>query len=267
MKLSLIKYLLACALFCVFSVVSFAQVLPVESEIILDRKLNIIELPNPKFKDTPHIQGIISIRITFQADGKIGEVSPVSSLTNEVTEAVIEAAKKIKFEPQIKNGKPTNLTKVLQYVFSWEYWGWKNNPEKTLDETKISQTLPLSLSYKNVRIIEKPVPDISDEIKNLKGTLHLIDMIMLRVEFLENGEIGKVVPVSSLPYGLTEVAIAAAKKIKFEPATKNGIPKSVTKSVQYFYDWDSGWRNTTNTNVESSEKDKEDKSPQLENLK
>jgi hypothetical protein len=37
----------------------------------------------------------------------------------------------------------------------------------------------------------------------------------------------------NLPYGLTEQAMEAARKMRFEPAMKNGIPYSVTKLVEY----------------------------------
>ena len=64
---------------------------------------------------------------------------------------------------------------------------------------------------------------------NVQGSVNL------RVVFLANGGIGSVIPASSLPYGLTEQAIAAAKKITFLPARKNGKKVSITKLVQYTF--------------------------------
>ena len=58
-------------------------------------------------------------------------------------------------------------------------------------------------------------------------------VVRLRVTFLASGEIGTVTPVTGLPYGLTEQAIAAARQIKFTPAMRNGVPMSVTKLVEY----------------------------------
>jgi TonB family protein len=55
--------------------------------------------------------------------------------------------------------------------------------------------------------------------------------VRLRVTFLDSGEIGSVIPVTGLPYGLTEQAIAAARGIKFEPQMKNGVAVIVTKLV------------------------------------
>lgn len=59
--------------------------------------------------------------------------------------------------------------------------------------------------------------------------------VTLRVVFLANGGIGSVTPVTSLPYGLTEQAIAAAKKITFLPARRNGKKYNVVKQVQYSF--------------------------------
>ncbi len=65
---------------------------------------------------------------------------------------------------------------------------------------------------------------------NVQGT------VTLKVTFLADGKIGDISVVSGLPYGLNEAAISAAKKITFTPATKKGIPVTVTKNVQYKYE-------------------------------
>ena len=57
--------------------------------------------------------------------------------------------------------------------------------------------------------------------------------VMLRVTLLANGTIGSVTPVSTLPFGLTEAAIAAAREVEFEPAKVNGVPQTVSKAFQY----------------------------------
>ncbi|CAN5367190.1 hypothetical protein BH10ACI1_BH10ACI1_22780 [soil metagenome] len=82
---------------------------------------------------------------------------------------------------------------------------------------------------KSVTITSKPKPRYTDAARqnNVQGT------VTLRVTFNANGTIGSVSPVNSLPYGLTEQAISAAKQIQFEPAMRNGQAYSVTKQVQY----------------------------------
>jgi hypothetical protein len=98
---------------------------------------------------------------------------------------------------------------------------------------------------KPLRILEKPNPKLPEN----HGTLDEQGSITLRVEFLANGQIGKVIPVSSLPY-LIEYAIEAAKKIKFQPEVKNGNSVTIFKQIQYSYTY-GGWMDSFNQ-IESS---------------
>ena len=100
--------------------------------------------------------------------------------------------------------------------------------------------LVLSQESKSVNILGQPTPQLTEEQR--KTTIEAQGTITLRVEFLANGQIGKIVPVSSLPFGLTDNAIEAAKKIKFEPAIINGVPVAVFKTVQYSFIF--GWNQT-----------------------
>jgi TonB family protein len=82
-----------------------------------------------------------------------------------------------------------------------------------------------------VRILSKPRPTYTVEARKNGVT----GSIKLRVSFLASGTIGDVISVNTLPDGLTESAIEAAKGIKFQPATKNGTPLTVTKLVEYSF--------------------------------
>lgn len=81
-----------------------------------------------------------------------------------------------------------------------------------------------------VRIISKPRADFTEEARKNNFTS---GTVRVKVTFLASGQIGSVVAIGSLPYGLTEKAIAAAKGIKFEPAKRDGVPYSVTNQVEY----------------------------------
>jgi TonB family protein len=81
----------------------------------------------------------------------------------------------------------------------------------------------------NVKILSKPRANYTDEARqhNTQGNVEL------RLTFLASGQIGSITPISGLPYGLTEQAIAAARGIKFTPATKDGTPYTKQMTVQY----------------------------------
>ena len=59
--------------------------------------------------------------------------------------------------------------------------------------------------------------------------------IRLLVAFSEDGTIKHVLALNSLGFGLDEEAIDAAKDIKFEPATKDGRPVTVVKTIEYTF--------------------------------
>lgn len=82
----------------------------------------------------------------------------------------------------------------------------------------------------NVRILHKPKPAGPDQ---SNGSVCIQGTVILRIEFLKSGEIGEIIPVKSLPYGLTENSITSAKKIRFKPARKNGKAITVFRQVEF----------------------------------
>ena len=81
-----------------------------------------------------------------------------------------------------------------------------------------------------VKILEKPRAAYP---KN--GTVCFQGIVRLKVAFLSTGEIGTITPVTQLPHGATENAIAAAKRIKFLPAMKDGKPVTKTFTVDFSF--------------------------------
>jgi TonB family protein len=82
-----------------------------------------------------------------------------------------------------------------------------------------------------LRILSKSTAQYTDEARK-NGTS---GTVKLRVIFLASGAIGEITPMSELPDGLTENAVAAARGIKFQPATENGTPLTVTKTIEYSF--------------------------------
>ncbi len=79
------------------------------------------------------------------------------------------------------------------------------------------------------KILFKPKATYTDAARtnNVQGS------VTLKITLMANGSVGSITPVTRLPYGLTEQAIAAARQIKFEPKKINGQPVSVTVTFQY----------------------------------
>ena len=79
------------------------------------------------------------------------------------------------------------------------------------------------------RILSKPEPQYTEEARKnqITGT------VVLKVVFASNGSVTNIRTVSGLPNGLTERAIAAARQIKFVPATKDGHQVSMWMQLEY----------------------------------
>jgi TonB family protein len=79
------------------------------------------------------------------------------------------------------------------------------------------------------RVLEKPEPTYTEAARKnqITGT------VVLRAVFSSGGQVTNIHAVSGLPDGLTERAIAAAKNIRFVPATKDGHPVSMWMELQY----------------------------------
>ena len=80
-----------------------------------------------------------------------------------------------------------------------------------------------------LNITSKPRAQYTDAARNqnVQGT------VILRMTFSKDGSIGDIKVIHGLGFGLTEQAIAAAKQIVFHPKQINGVPVSVTKTVEY----------------------------------
>ncbi len=78
-----------------------------------------------------------------------------------------------------------------------------------------------------VMILSKPAARYPDNTIEVRGT------VRLRVQFLKSGEIGEIRVITSLPQGLTESAINAARHIRFRPKRQNGKDVTAFLIVEY----------------------------------
>jgi TonB family protein len=79
------------------------------------------------------------------------------------------------------------------------------------------------------RVISKPEPQYTEEARRAQIT----GTVILRVVFSRTGQVTNIRPVQSLSGGLTEKAIAAARQIRFVPATRNGQAVSMYMQLEY----------------------------------
>lgn len=233
---------------------------------LLNRDVVLTETPQPVYTNAARensVEGTITARVTFKADGTIGKIFLVTLLPNGLNQKAIEAAKKIKFLPALKNNVPITVVREIKFNFTLTNGVGKGFGsgygdgigsgrgkgsgtgsgsgdgagiglgDDDGDEVtpKIIKSKPPVVETKTLLILSKPYANYTDAARqnNIQGT------VILRVTFNANGTIGEVTPISTLPFGLTEQAISAAKRMRFQPAMKNGVPYTVTKQVPYTF--------------------------------
>jgi TonB family protein len=83
--------------------------------------LKILTKPRPKYTDIArqdNTQGTIIIAVLFGANGTIQQVLPLKRLGDGLDEEAVKAARGIKFEPMMRDGKPVAVVKQIEYTFS-----------------------------------------------------------------------------------------------------------------------------------------------------
>ena len=160
------------------------------------------------------IQGTVVLSVVFGVDGQIGYVRVIQGLPYGLTENAIAAANKIRFEPAMKDGRPVSVRGSLEFTFNIS-----KDPVELMDSS-----LRPTILYREKAQYTKEAKD-----NKVEGT------VVLSVVFGADGQIGDVKVIRGLPDGLTQKAIEAASKIRFEPAMKDGQPVSVRGNLEYSF--------------------------------
>src|SRR5262249_60720080 len=66
-----------------------------------------------------NVEGIVVLDVVFGADRQIGDIKVVRGLPHGLTENAITAAKKIRFEPAVKDGQLVSVRGTLEFNFSF----------------------------------------------------------------------------------------------------------------------------------------------------
>lgn len=79
------------------------------------------------------------------------------------------------------------------------------------------------------RVLAKPEPQYTEEARRNA----IVGSVVLRAVFSRTGEVTNIRAIQALPFGLTERAIAAARLIRFRPATRDGRAVNVYMQLEY----------------------------------
>lgn len=175
------------------------------------------------------LEGIVTLDAVFAADGNITNIQVFSGLPDGLTESAIEAAKKIRFNPATKDGKPVSVRGKMEFYFKLYKSGADSTSKQ--DGSTASETVNVMTASLRPKITYREQADYTQEAreKNVVGN------VVLSVVFGADGNIRAIRVESGLPYGLTEEAIRAARATRFEPAMKDGKPVSVRGTLEFHF--------------------------------
>lgn len=83
--------------------------------------LRIISKPRASYTDSArqnNVQGTITIAVLFGASGRVEMLLLLKGIDPGLDQNAVAAARQIRFEPQMKDGKPVSVVKIIQYSFS-----------------------------------------------------------------------------------------------------------------------------------------------------
>jgi TonB family protein len=166
------------------------------------------------------VEGTVVLGVVFGVDGQISDIRVIRGLPHGLTENAIIAAKKIRFEPAMKDGRPVSVRGNIEFSFNLY-----KDPTQYKDPIQ-----PMDASLRPT-ILYKEKAQYTQEAKDNKveGT------VVLSVVFGADGQIGDIRVIRGLPHGLTQKAIEATSKIRFEPAMKDGQPVSVRGALEFSF--------------------------------
>ena len=89
-----------------------------EEEIVTTKeattRLRMLHKPPPNFSGT-RAAGTGSLRAVFSADGTVKHILVIRKVDPEFDRACILAAKRIQFEPAVKDGRPVSMILEVEY--------------------------------------------------------------------------------------------------------------------------------------------------------
>jgi TonB family protein len=161
-----------------------------------------------------NVEGTVVLNAVFGVDGQIGEIEVIRGLPYGLTESAIEAAKKIRFNPALKDGQPAPVRGNLEFSFNLRS-----------DQTRATK------QYLRSTIMYAPYTQEAKDNK-VEGS------VLLDVVFGADDQIGEIKVIRGLPYGLTESAIEEAKKIRFKLGPRDAQSAPVHGMIEFVFSLD-----------------------------
>ncbi|MEM7353799.1 MAG: energy transducer TonB [Acidobacteriota bacterium] len=170
--------------------------------------------PSPDYPATAQRDGLIGM-VVVEADiddtGTVTDTRVVRGNAAALDLAAIEALQSWRFEPALQDGTPV----ASSYRVGFEFALPKDNDGLAPVE--------VSGDIEPPRRLETPLPVYP----NTAWAQGITGDVLVQAVIDETGAVADVKVLKGLPHGLTEAAVEAIRRWRFEPATRHGQPVAV----------------------------------------
>jgi TonB family protein len=130
---------------------------------------------------------------------------------------------------EIGDGARTHAESLANQVSPKVYPQGSKDSQPVINRAQPDSILKPNDVTRKARIVLKPAPEYTEEARQNQVT----GTVTLQMVFASSGRVTNIRTIDSLPHGLTENAISAARKIYFLPAIKDGKRVSQYIRVEY----------------------------------
>jgi TonB family protein len=85
------------------------------------QRARLLDKPEPNYTEDARmfeIQGTVILRAVFSANGEVTNINVIRKLPHGLTQRAVEAARRIRFIPAMKDGHPVSMWMQLEYNFN-----------------------------------------------------------------------------------------------------------------------------------------------------
>jgi len=87
----------------------------------VSRKVTLIAKPEAEYTESARenkVEGSVILSLVLRSNGEVSDIAVLKGLPHGLNEKAMEAARNIKFEPAIKDGRPVSVYLRVEYVFT-----------------------------------------------------------------------------------------------------------------------------------------------------
>jgi TonB family protein len=167
------------------------------------------------------IQGQVWVKILVSETGDVENVEVISG-DPVLAKAALEAVKKWKFKPFIKNGKPVKVSTKLPFDFAFR----GNVSDKPAPDNGLAQRVDLAQGVSQGLLIHKVQPVYPETARRnyVQGT------VLLHAVIGKDGRILELTPISG-PKELLAAAMGAVQQWRYKPYTLDNNPVEVQTQI------------------------------------